>query len=241
MLILLPPSETKARGGAGTPLDLQRLAFPELTPIRTRLCASLVRLSRSPKASRAALGLSALQDAEIAANVQLLTSPTMPALDRYTGVLFDALDSSTLAPRQRSSLLIASALFGVLRADDPIPAYRLSGSSVLPRVRSLTGLWKPRLTRTLANLEPVIDLRSGDYARLAPLASAITVRVVTPAGKTVSHHNKSHKGTLARVLAGQDLESIDDVMSAAAATGVGVSRTGERSFDVIAELGALTR
>ena len=42
--------------------------------------------------SRAALGVSDKQDDEIARNAALWTSPTMPAVARYTGVLYDALD-----------------------------------------------------------------------------------------------------------------------------------------------------
>ena len=52
MLILLPPSETKASGGEGPPLDLAELGFPELTKTRARLTAALIRLSRNRKASR---------------------------------------------------------------------------------------------------------------------------------------------------------------------------------------------
>ena len=37
MLVLLPPSETKAAGGDGGPLDLASLTAPELTPVRSRL------------------------------------------------------------------------------------------------------------------------------------------------------------------------------------------------------------
>ena len=52
-------------------------------------------LARS-SSSRAALGLSPNQDAEIARNAALWTAPTMPALHRYTGVLYDALDVRSL-------------------------------------------------------------------------------------------------------------------------------------------------
>jgi len=52
-------------------------------------------------------------------NAQLLTSPTLPALERYTGVLYDALDVGTLTRAQRrradARLAVGSALFGLLR------------------------------------------------------------------------------------------------------------------------------
>ena len=90
-------------------------------------------LAADPQACRAALGLSAAQDAEIARNSTLWTSPTMPALHRYTGVLYDALDVGSLrgaaAGRARARLAVGSALFGLLRADDPVLVDWLSGQA----------------------------------------------------------------------------------------------------------------
>src|SRR5215211_5889789 len=70
-------------------------------------------------AARAALGLSPAQDDEIARNAALRSSPTMPAIERYTGVLYDALDVRSLTRAQRSRaagrLAVGSALFGLLQ------------------------------------------------------------------------------------------------------------------------------
>ena len=69
MLVLLPPSETKAPGGDGAPLDLSALtAADALTGVRTELVETLVKLADDVPASRAALGLSPAQDDEIARN-----------------------------------------------------------------------------------------------------------------------------------------------------------------------------
>ena len=138
------------------------------------------------------------------------TSPTLPAIERYTGVLYDALDVRTLTRAQRGRagrrLAVGSALFGVVRADDPIPAYRLSAGSSLPGLPSLRALWRPVLAPALAaDGGLVVDLRSGAYADLAPVPGAVTVQVLSrqPDGSrvVVSHFNKAHKGRLARLLA----------------------------------------
>lgn len=210
MLVLLPPSETKAVGGDGPPLDLATLTAPELTGVRTDLAEHLVKLADDVPAARAALGLSPKQDDEIARNVALWTSPTMPAVLRYTGVLYDALDvrSMTRAQRARAGrrLAVGSALFGLVRADDRIPAYRLSAGSQLPGLPTLRSLWRPALAPVLSGIDDlVVDLRSGSYAALAPVVSAVTVDVLSerPDGtrSVVSHFNKAHKGRLARLLA----------------------------------------
>src|SRR3954447_11919579 len=151
VLVLLPPSETKAPGGDGGPLDLAALTAPELTPVRTELLEALVKLSADPPAARTALGLSPRQDDEIARNADLWTAPTRPAIERYTGVLYDALDVRSLSRAQRARadrrLAVGSALFGLVSAADPIPAYRLSAGSTLPGMPGLRPVAAGPVTR----------------------------------------------------------------------------------------------
>jgi cytoplasmic iron level regulating protein YaaA (DUF328/UPF0246 family) len=220
VLVLLPPSETKADGGDGGPLDLAALTAAELTPVRQEIIEALGKLSADVPAARAALGLSPKQDDAIARNAELWTSPTMPAVQRYTGVLYDALDVSSMTRTQRARagrrLAVGSALFGLVAAEDPIPAYRLSAGSQLPGLPTLRSIWKPALSPLLAGIgELVVDLRSGSYAALAPVDGAVTVEVLSerPDGtrSVVSHFNKAHKGRLARLLATTTAEP-DDVV-----------------------------
>lgn len=239
VLVLLPPSETKRDGGDGPPLRLDRLSFHDLEPVRKALLDEIVELSADREASRTALGLSPKQDAEIERNAVLLTAPTLPAIDRYTGVLYDALDIASLCgaatARARQRLTIGSALFGLLRADDPVPAYRLSASAKLPGSAPLTARWRPVLEPVLADFageELVVDLRSGSYAALGRLPGAVRVDVLAehPDGRrtVVSHFNKAHKGRLARVLATTRAEPGDGaaVATVVRRAGMRVERTG---------------
>ncbi|MET4048365.1 cytoplasmic iron level regulating protein YaaA (DUF328/UPF0246 family) [Rhodococcus sp. UYP5] len=210
VLILLPPSETKSGGGDGSPLDLEVLSLPELNPLRHKLADALVELAGDREASATALGLGPTQTEEVERNAALWSSPTTPALSRYTGVLYDALDarSFTKAGRARAAarLWIGSALFGAVRAYDPIPYYRLSGGSTIPGFGTLRSHWKPELADAVAaqSDELVVDLRSGTYQQLGPVPGAVTATVLTekPDGSrsVVSHFNKHHKGVLARAL-----------------------------------------
>lgn len=233
VLIVLPPSETKADGGSGAPLDLDGLSFPALTAVRREIAAALVALSADVDASVAALRIGRSQRSEIDRNAALFDAPTRPAIERYTGVLFDALDHGglTRAARRKASerLAIGSALFGVVRADDHIPAYRLSAGSTLPGMGTLASRWKPVLTSALADVDDdvVVDLRSGGYRALGPITDAVRVDVVheAPDGtrSVVSHFNKHHKGLVARSLV-TTRRSVRDVDGVAAVIADGGQR-----------------
>ena len=240
MLIVLPPSETKSFGGDHPPLDWDFLSFPELNSVRKQIAADLVALDDP----FTVLGISDKLAAEVEANQQLLTSPTTSAILRYTGVLYDALSANTLPDEALRRLAIGSALFGVVRAGDLIPHYRLSGDTKLPTrsctTPTLKSRWGGLITEVLSSADDlVVDLRSGTYQQLGRLKTAITVRVesVQPDGtrKVVSHFNKHYKGELARVLAlsEQDPTSIDEVAAIARAAGMTVEITSPTALTLV--------
>ncbi|QRY41579.1 peroxide stress protein YaaA [Microbacterium hominis] len=215
MLILLPPSETKRPGGrASRPLDVGSLALPALTDAREAVIDALIALSADEDAAAAVLRLSARQRGDIADNAALRRAPTMPAIDRYTGVLFDALDAATLEPAARrwlgAHVLIHSAPFGPVAALDAIPAYRLAAGTALPGIPPLRRHWAGAVSSALAAEAPafVLDLRSEAYAALGPVPSGLRcayLRVVTVGddgtARALNHFNKAGKGALVRALA----------------------------------------
>ena len=230
VLILLPPSEGKTAPPTGPSLDLGTLSFEALTPVRRKVLAALVDLSRrDPRAAARALGLGPTQGEEVTANARLRRAPAGPAITIYSGVLYEALDWATLAAAERrrvnASVAIASALFGLVRPQDRIPAYRLSGDTTLPGIGTLTGAWREQVSDQLAASRGVIlDLRSGAYVALGPLPESTWGRAVTGRvllernGKrsVVSHHNKATKGRIVRQLAqaGAAPRSVDALMNA---------------------------
>jgi cytoplasmic iron level regulating protein YaaA (DUF328/UPF0246 family) len=239
VIVLLPPSETKRAGGDGPPVRVAALRSPELGPLRDALIGELVELAGDHAACRRALGISASQHAEIERNAALRTAATLPAISRYTGVLYDALDIGSLrgasAARARARLAVGSALFGLLRADDPVPAYRLSATSKLPGQPTLAARWRPLLEPVLALIarsDLVVDLRSGSYAALGRLPGAVKVEVLAEHSDgrrtVVSHFNKAHKGRLARVLATtrSDPDDAAQVAAVARRAGMRVERRG---------------
>ncbi len=216
MLILLPPSETKRPGGRGAPLDVGSLAFPQLAPSRDLVVGALTALSADADAATRVLKLSPRRLGEIADNARLRTAPTMAAVDRYTGVLYDALGADTLDAAARrwlgEHLLIQSAPFGLIGALDAIPAYRLAAGTSLPGIPALRRVWADATTAALAHARPafLLDLRSEAYAALGPVPGGVAslyVRVVSagPDGavRALNHFNKHAKGALVRTLAAQ--------------------------------------
>lgn len=216
MLVLLPPSETKRAGGAGAPWDASALRLPQLAPQREAVVSALVELSRDEDAAAKILKLGARQRGEVAVNAALRTSQTMPAVDRYTGVLFDALDAGSLDARARRWLgehvLIHSAPFGPVGALDPLPGYRLGAGTSLPGLAPLRRHWAAPVSAALGESDAdfVLDLRSEAYVALGPVppqTPSAYVRVVTEGEggevRALNHFNKHAKGVLVRRLAEQ--------------------------------------
>jgi hypothetical protein len=106
---------------------------------------------------------------------------------------------------------VTSALFGLVRLHDRIPAYRLSGDATLPGLGPVAGVWRDALPAAVERGVGgglLVDLRSTTYAAFwrppATLAPRVaTVRVLHEAGgtrKVVSHFNKATKGRLVRAV-----------------------------------------
>lgn len=227
MLILLPPSEGKTAPGSGAKYSPAALGYPGLKKTRAQVLRALVELcSTNTDRAVSVLGLGPKQRDLVAVNAELAKAPAAPAIDIYTGVLYEALDFASLpaAARKRadSTVAIASALFGLLRPSDRIPGYRLSGDTTLPELGTLSSVWKEALSTELAKVRgPIIDLRSGAYVSLGPIppqASDRTLvgRVLLERGgkrSVVSHHNKATKGRLTRevLLHGKTPKTVEKV------------------------------
>lgn len=254
MLILLPPSETKRDGGAaGTSLDLAALSFPALAAARRSVSVELRKLSGNLTTMAAALKLGAGQQHELLRNREVRTSPTMPAVDRYTGVLYDALDAGTLPADAREfaarHLVVHSALFGLVRATDEVPAYRLSHDSRLPSL-PLKKVWREPIAAVLADYDGLIlDLRSEAYVALGPAPQregSYFLRLVAEgsdgAKRALNHFNKKGKGEFVRslLLAGIDHPDVDSLLAWANEAGhtLGYGKPGELQLEVVNSLAA---
>jgi uncharacterized protein len=220
VLILLPPSEGKTAPARGKALQPERLSFPTLLGARAKVLDALVALCTTDGAAGLdepvdVLGVGRTLSEEVARNAWLREAHAARAEKVYTGVLYEALGLSSLegpAKRRATSwVAITSALFGLVRPSDHIPAYRLSGDVSLPGIGPVASFWREQLddaVREAAGKGLVVDLRSSTYTafwRPGPDVARrlVTMRVlheVDGTRKVVSHFNKATKGRIVRAV-----------------------------------------
>jgi len=228
LLVLLPPSETKCPGGVGVSIDKAAIIWAALDPARDIVIEALVKLCQDDEMAAKALKLGKMNKKDIHANLEIMTSATMPALARYTGVLYDALGYDALSTmareRAQEQMFIQSSLFGLVPAMEQIPYYRLSAGSSLPGV-SLSKLWTaahenvwPRLTGQ------ILDMRSKAYVALNPVPKnkeSYLVEVLDAnSGRALNHFNKKAKGAFARAILETGLATASDIEAVANVAGL---------------------
>ncbi len=219
-LILLPPSEGKTPGGDGAPWRSGTMAV-DLDPRRSQVAAALGRAMKANAGERQKL-LGVKGDALAAATAadrSVLESPTMAAIDRYSGVLYGALEPWTLgaAARRRldRSVLVFSGLWGLVAPADPIPDYKLKMGASLPGIGKLSTWWRPAIDEALEarlagrrrvvwNLLPKEHDAAWSGVPDVSKHRVVSVRFLEPGRKgelvAVSHWNKFLKGALVRFL-----------------------------------------
>jgi len=223
-LILLPPSEGKFSGGDGLPWFKNTQSFPELESARKEVIKALKTAMEAPIGERSKLlgvGESKTDEAT-KANLSVDTGKTSPAIERYTGVLYDALEygslSSKLKKRVDSQVVIFSGLWGILRPGDHVPDYKLKMGAKLPVLGKPSTFWKPFISSSLAKAASgvVWDLLPNEHsAGWDPSIAGTRIRVsflddVVKNKKrtlvTVSHWNKLLKGSLVRFIAESQID-----------------------------------
>jgi cytoplasmic iron level regulating protein YaaA (DUF328/UPF0246 family) len=213
LIVLLPPSEGKAPGGEGPPWSPDDGAFGGLAPQRIRVHNALKRAKGGTAKALGATG-ELLRSAK-AANLAAVGGPTLPAHQRFTGVVWGHLDPPTLAARPDTEVLVLSALTGLTAWDDPVPDFRLKLSASLPPVKNLATFWRPTLSAALNDRlagHTVVDLLPNEHrAAWTPDPERYDLRrpaLLHRGGKPAGHGGKAAKGLLARaVLTSGDVDA----------------------------------
>lgn len=166
--ILLPPAREKEPGGNPFAPDMFDYRssntfnfFSELNPKRRELISTVQGFVEGADDDELTEYFDLIDEdpAEVREiNEEILDSPLMSALDRYSpGPLYSAMDFANLPTGAQRRMLengvIFSGLFGLLRPDDLIPDYAVPLSASLPEIGKVTDYWRehvtPLLNRTL--------------------------------------------------------------------------------------------
>jgi len=195
VLIVLPPSEAKRpTPDAGAPVDVERLSFRELNPTRELVAHALIATSTESDALDR-LRVGPTLGHEVVRNIDLFTEPSRPAIEVYSGPLYDGLDVESMDARTRrrtdANVVIASALWGLLRPSDRIPAYRLHVCANLVGVERIDATWREVLPAALAEAAGergvILDLRSPMYQATGKAAGMSERTIIVRVGPAASH------------------------------------------------------
>lgn len=174
-LVLLPPSKAKADGGTGPAYRASLAPDHPLATARTEVLDA-VEATVPDLDDRAVQRLTGVRHAHLAQARRTCTRlgalPTWPAHRRYAGIVHR---NAGLAERRPDRLdvdvLLVSALLGVVRLDEPVPAYRLEFAATVPGLGTLASFWRgaagPHLLE-LARDRIVWDLLPGEHQRIWP-------------------------------------------------------------------------
>ncbi len=213
MTILLPPSEGKA--GGGKKATKAGRFDEELDRPRSAVIKSLHRAVRDIDEAGAkklfgATGFLLERALECAKATGQEDAPTLPAWQRYTGVVWEHLDPATLNPVQLDCLIVPSGLYGMSSGNDPIVDFRLTMAASLPAVGTLAKYWRRSLTQVLIDtvedgvvfdLLPAEHRSAFDGRALMRLENYVSVDFVRRDGHgTAGHAAKAVKGMMARTL-----------------------------------------
>ncbi|NQU68487.1 MAG: YaaA family protein [Candidatus Marinimicrobia bacterium] len=211
MVILIPPSEGKAR--IKKPIEKR---FGETDYFLMKEVKHVIRLLSliGDEELRSIYGTS-LEKARIyhRQNQDALNSRIWFAIERYTGVVYEHINWLEMSDHAKEFMekyvLIFSGLFGMVTPKTLIPDYKLKMN-----VLALQHHWNPILTDLLAEEDMVIDLLPQVHRKAytaGPNVTAIEFSVITKGKRTAAgHYGKAVKGEFIRYIAENNITSVDD-------------------------------
>ena len=207
MIILLPPSEGKSD-------EVGQGSFTELHPNYTGDLKPVLKHLKSLKGDAVGKFIG-VKDAQKAGafhkgNLSILKNGSLPALERYTGVVYSHIEYSSLRAKKRAEnqIQIVSGMFGLISGGTAIPEYKL------PLNTWLRNYWLPINTERLASLNqkgPIISLLPQSYAKAVHSDETLHVDFKLGGGKKLAgHFGKAIKGKFVRFLIDNDIQSVKD-------------------------------
>ena len=133
-------------------------------------------------------------------NLRIFESECSPAMNRYTGVVYNNLNPLNLDKNSKEFLnenfLIASALLGLVSPNELIPFYKLKMN-----VFKLFDYWKPIFTNFLKNEDLIVDLLPEIHRKSYKSENVLKINFLfIKSGEKISsgHNGKAIKGQYLR-------------------------------------------
>ena len=218
MKILLAPSESKNSGGEAI-FDLNSLFLPQINSARQEALSSYEEAINSNNYQELSKLFGIKKADEIEQIIKEFKSKRcLKAIKRYSGVAFDYLDYDSLDSSSKEylhhNLIIFSNLFGVVKANDLIPNYKLKQGENIGSL-NIEKLYKSALKEPLDSYlqsEDILDLRAKYYDKFYKPNKKYTTLKFLKDGKVVSHWAKAYRGMVLRQLALNKVESIEEFL-----------------------------
>ncbi len=218
--VLFSPSEAKHKGGEGE-FELSSLLFKDLKPLRERLLQNYKEIisGLDTEQLQKFFALKSEDELKRYRNLDPLKSPTLKAIERYSGVAYEYLDYSSLPNEAKEylsrSLIIFSNLLGPIRASDMIPEYRLKQGVTLGSIKTEREYKKaatPYLDYYLSSDE-ILDLRAGYYNKFYKVSRPYLTMKFLKNGKSLSHWAKAYRGIILRQVALNRVDTIEELLT----------------------------
>ena len=221
MKILFSPSETKFKGGESKKINKNSFLFPELFEERIKV-VNLYQTYIDTASNKELEKLFGTKKEDIINYYKgnLLEKEIIKVIERYDGVAFDYLKYSTLSDIEKAyidkNVVIFSNLMGpILAGDMGLPDYKLKQNEKIGNFE-LEKIYNEKFSKALDDYlkdDDVIDLRAGFYEKFYKINKPYTTMKFIKDGKVVSHWAKAYRGIILRLLAQNNIQSIDELMN----------------------------
>ena len=221
MKILFSPSETKFKGGESKKINKNSFLFPELFEERIKV-VNLYQTYIDTASNKELEKLFGTKKEDIINYYKgnLLEKEIIKVIERYDGVAFDYLKYSTLSDIEKvyidKNVVIFSNLMGpILAGDMGLPDYKLKQNEKIGNFE-LEKFYNEKFSKALDDYlkdDDVIDLRAGFYEKFYKINKPYTTMKFIKDGKVVSHWAKAYRGIILRLLAQNNIQSIDELMN----------------------------
>ena len=219
MKILFSPSETKIGGGDIKCIDKNSFIFPELFEKRLEILEKYNNYLKNASNNdlEKLFGTKKIEVIE-KYKQDIFKSPIMKAI-RYEGVAYDYLNYNSLEVSAQKYIdentLIFSNIFGVIKADDKIPDYKLKQGESFENLK-IDKFYSDNFSQTLDNYlldEDILDLRAGFYEKFYTIKKPYLTMKFIKEGKVVSHFAKAYRGEILKLLALKNIKTFEQLLN----------------------------